>query len=204
MSTTIKELSYLLLEMVNGGQPTDDSKINYRVAKAYIKSAVAYNMRRKFWEEKANSDDYYTGKTTTKEVEVKFDTESDSYYVDTLGESIDTGGTRSFNILAKRPNSRWSLKFIPATPQEISAQRGLCDIPNVIQFYQLGDKLYFTNGDMEGVEKVKLTQHNLLPTDDDDQIPSDVAHDSLQMAYRLAYAEVATLSDRINDGVSNL
>ncbi len=67
----------------------------------------------------------------------------------------------------------------------------------------MGDRLYFTNGSVDGLETVKLTQSNLLPSDDDDSVSSDVASESLQMAYRLAYAEVATLSDRVNDGVPN-
>lgn len=193
----------MLIDMVNGGQPTDDSKLNYRVAKAYIKNAVAFNMRRRYWEEKANGEEYYTGKTTTKEVELQYDENADSYFVETLGESIDTGGMRSFNILGKKPNSRWSIKFVPITLQEMSAQRGLCNIPNVIQYYLLDDRLYFTNGDVEGLDPIKLTQSNLLPSDDDDSVAPDIGHDSLNMAYRLAFAEVAINSDRINDGIPN-
>lgn len=200
MSTTIKELTYLLLDMTSGGQPTDDTKLNYRTAKAYIKSAVAYNIRRRHWEDKANGDDYYTGKSTTKEQDVKYDEEQDAYYVESLGESIDTGGMRSYSIFAKKPNSRWSIKFVPITLNELSAQRGLSNIPNVVQFYMMGDRLYFTNGSVEGVEKVKLTQSNLLPSDDDDSVVQDIAQQSLTDAYRLAMQEVGVVSDRVNDG----
>lgn len=203
MSTTIKELTYLLLDMTSGGQPTDDTKLNYRTAKAYIKSAVAYHLRRRHWEEKANGDDYYTGKSTTKEQEVKYDEEQDAYYIESLGESIDTGGMRSYSIFAKKPDSRWSIKFVPITLNELSAQRGLCDIPNVVQFYMMGDRLYFTNGSVDGLDTVKLTQSNLLPSDDDDSVVDDIASESLQMAYRLALAEISTISDRINDGSPN-
>ena len=69
--TSIKELAYLLLDNVNGGIPTDDAKLNYRVAKAYIAKTVAYHLRRKVFEEKNLSDEHYIGTPVTKTVPVK-------------------------------------------------------------------------------------------------------------------------------------
>lgn len=201
MAKTIKELAYLLLDMSEGGQPTDDSKLNYRVAKAYVKSAVAYQLRRRWFEEKNASDENYIGKTTTKEADVIYDEEEDAYYIETLGESIDMGGMRSYSITSKKANSRWSLRFVPITLSEWFAQKGLIRIPNVIQYYLKGDRLYFTNGIPEGVDVVQLTQSNLLPSDDDDSVSADIAQEALRYAWMLAYPEVSIPTDRENDGV---
>lgn len=199
---TIREITYALLDMVNGGLPTDDSKINYRVAEIYAKSGVAFTLRKRWFEEKNSSDENYIGKSVSKEQEVKYDNEDDSYYIGTLGESLDMGGMRSFSISSKKRNSRWSLKFVPVTSSEYFNQKGLCNIPNVIQYYLDGDKLRFTNGSVEGIESVMLSQSNLLPSDPDDSVPDDIVDESLNRAYRLAYAEIVINSDRLNDGVA--
>lgn len=198
---TIKELSYLLLDMVNGGQPSDDTRINYRVARAYIRNAVAFQIRRKWWEEKSASDEHYVGKSTTSDQEVKYDEASDMYYIETLGESIDAGGMRSYSITGNKPNSRWSLKFVGITKSERFNQMGLRNIPNVIQYYIDSDRIYFTNGDVSKMGTLKLSQYNLLPKDDDDSVASDIAQQSLIEAYRLAMQEVGVASDRDNNGV---
>lgn len=201
MTTTIKELTYLLLDMSEGGSPTDDAKLNYRTSKAFIKSAVAYQLRKRWFEDKNNSDENYIGKTSSKDAKVNFDEEEDAYYIETLGESMDMGGMRSYSITQKKANSRWSFKFVPITLAEWFSQRGLPNIPNVIQYYFKGDRLYFTNGLVDDLDIVKLTQYNVLPSDDEDNVPSDVGQEALQMAWRLAYPEIALQSDRDNNGV---
>ena len=199
--TSIKELAYLLLDNVNGGIPTDDAKLNYRVAKAYITKTVAYHLRRKVFEEKNLSDEHYIGTPVTKTVPVK--TDGDITYVETLGDSIDLGGMRSYSISQVNKMSRWSKTFVPMTPQEASIQKfGLGNIPNVIQFYKDGDRLIFVNGLVEGIDEVKLTQYNLLPKDGSDQVPEDVGQLALTDAIRLAMQEISVPSDRSNDGVS--
>lgn len=200
---TIKELSYLLLDMVNGGQPTDDTRINYRVARAYIRNAVAFQLRRKWWEEKSASDEHYVGKSVSADQEVKYDEASDAYYIDTLGESIDAGGMRSYSITSNKPNSRWALKFVGITKAERFNQRGLKHIPNVIQYYLDGDRIYFTNGDVSDLGTLKLSQYNLLPKDDEDSVPEDAGQEALNWAYRLAVAELTINQDRDNNGVPN-
>lgn len=202
-NTNIKRLSYLLLDMVNGGLPTDDSKINYRVAREHIRNAVAYQLRLRFFEEKNNSDSNYIGIPTSKEVEVKYDEDMGSYYVETLGESIDLGGARSISISNLNRNSRWAMKFTGITLNEAFAQRGLTSLPNVVQYYLDGDRVYFTNADISGLEKVRLTQYNLLPKDDEADIPSDIAGRALTEAFRIAMGEIQIPSDRSNDGVPN-
>lgn len=201
MTTTIKELTYLLIDMSEGGQPTDDARLNYRVAKAYIKSAVAYQLRKRWFEDKNNSDENYIGKTTTKDAELIYDEEEDSYYIETLGESIDMGGMRSYSVTSKKSNSRWAIRFVPITLSEWFSQKGLIRIPNVIQYYLKGDRLYFTNGIPEDLDIVQLTQSNLLPSDDDDSVPADVGQEALRYAWMLAYPEVSMPTDRENDGV---
>ena len=201
--TSIKRLSYLLLDMVNGGLPSDDSKINYRVAREHIRNAVAYQLRLRFFEEKNNSDSNYVGIPTSKEVEVKYDEDMGSYYVETLGESIDLGGARSISISNLNRNSRWAMKFTGITLNEAFAQRGLTSLPNTIQYYLDGDKIYFMNGDVSDLPKVRLTQYNLLPKDDDSEIPSDIGGRALSEAFRIAMGEIQIPSDRSNDGVPN-
>lgn len=200
---TIKELSYLLLDMVNGGQPTDDTRINYRVARAYIRNAVAFQLRRRWWEEKSASDEHYVGKSASADQEVKYDEASETYYIETLGESIDAGGMRSYSITSNKPNSRWALKFVGITKAEKFNQRGLKNIPNVIQYYLDGDRIYFTNGDVGNLGTIKLSQYNLLPKDDDDSVPEDIGQEALNWAYRLAFAELSINQDRDNNGVPN-
>ena len=200
---TIKELSYLLMDMVNGGQPSDDSRINYRVARAYIRNAVAFQIRRKLWEEKGASDEHYVGKHVTADQKVKYDEASDRYYIETLGESIDSGGMRSYSISGSKPNSRWSVKFVGITKSELFNQKGLINIPNVIQYYIDSDRIYFTNGDVSKLGTVKLSQYNLLPKDDEDSVPEDIGQEALNNAYRLAFAELSINQDRDNNGVPN-
>lgn len=199
--STIKELSYLLLDMVNGGLPTDDSKINYRVAKAYVKNAVGYFLRRRYWEDKANSEDNYVGSTVTKKQEVKYDENLDQYYVEVLGESIEDT-MKSYSISSQNVNSRWAVRFAPISEQELFNQSFLkARIPNLVQFYKRGGKLYFTNNVPEGLGLVVLSQSNVIPSNDDDSVPSDIASDAIDRAYRQVYAEIVINSDRFNDGV---
>ena len=197
--TSIKELTYLLLDNVNGGIPTDDARLNYRVAKAYITKTVAYHLRRKVFEEKNLSGEHYIGTPVTKTVPVKKD--GDVYYVETLGESIDLGGMRSYSISSVNKVGRWSKKFVPITNQEASAQwMGLGHIPSVVQFYKDGDRLVFMNELVDDVDEVKLTQYNLLPKDDDDSVPSDIGQLALTDAIRLAIQEVSVPRDEDNNG----
>lgn len=197
--TSIKELAYLLLDNVNGGIPTDDPRLNYRVAKAYITKTVAYHLRRKVFEEKNLSDEHYIGTPVTKTVPVK--KEGDVYYVESLGESVDLGGMRSYAISSLNKVGRWSKKFVPITTQEASAQwLGLGNIPNVIQFYKDGDRLVFINGLVEDIDEVKLTQYNLLPKDDNDSVPSDIGQLALTDAIRLAIQEMSVPRDEDNNG----
>ena len=202
-TNSIKELSYLLIELVNGGIPTDDSKINYKIARAHIRNAVGFYLRARFWEEKRNSDENYSSNISTKQVEVKYDEDSELYYVDTLGESIDGGGMSSFNISPLNPNSRWAIKYVPVTPQELFNQSLLkARIPNTVQYYKLGDKLFFTNADAGGTKNVILSQANVIPTDDNDSaIPEDIKTPVLERAYRVVMNLPNTQSDRDNDGV---
>lgn len=201
MSKTIKELSYLLIEMVNGGIPTDDSKINYRVAKAYIKAATGFYLRARYWEEKRNGDDNYVGNSITKKVEVKYDEDSELYYIETFGESIDES-MRSYSVSPINPASRWSIKFVPITPQEFFNQSQLkARIPNTIQYYKIGNRISFLNGEVGSNVSLNLTQRNVVPDGDDDQVPSDIETLVLERSYRLAFQEVSIQSDRDNNGV---
>ena len=198
---TIKELSYLLLDQVNGGLPSDDGKINYRVAKAYIKTAVAYYLKRKIFEEANNSEEYYTSESnaTTKTVPVKLDPETGLNYIELLGESIDLGGMRSYSISSANPLSRWSIRFVPITQNEVFTQSVLPNVPDVIQFFKKGDRLYFRG--ITNEEELSLTQRSLLPSNDEDDIPEDIGVLALEHAYKLVYPEIALRSDRANDGV---
>lgn|SRR5690625_325741 len=202
--TTIKKLSYLLIEMGEGGLPTDDSRMNYRVAKEYIVNSLGYFLRRKLFEDAQNADSDYLGNSVSKEVEVKYDSDGRYYYIDTLGESVDFGtNMRAYSVSSNNPHSRWSITYVPITKQEMFAQRGLKNIPDVIQFYKQGDKLIFMNGDMTGINKVNLSQSNVIPTDDDSEVPSDIGNLILQDAYKTAYPELMVERDRVNDGEPN-
>lgn len=203
MKTTIKELSYLLMDMVNGGLPSDDSKINYRVAKTYIKLAVAEGLRRGWFEDKNNSEQHYVGSTVSKEVDVVFDNEKKSAFVETLGESNSLDGARAYNISDPHINSMWSRTFVPITLNQRFSQSKLVPIPNTVQYYEMDGKLYFRGGTVCKGDKLVLTQRNVVPSNDDDSLPSWVGRTALNEAYRLAYAEIAINSDRINDGVPN-
>lgn len=199
--TTVKKLAYLLIEMGEGGIPTDDSRMNYRVAKEYIVNSLGYFLRRKLFEDAQNADNDYLGNTVSKEVDVKYDSENRFYYIETLGESVDFGtNMRAYSVSSGNPHSRWSITFVPITNQEMFSQRGLKNIPDVIQFYKQGDKLIFMNGDMGAIDKIQLTQSNVIPSDDDSEVPADIGNLILQDAYKTAYPELMVERDRINDG----
>lgn len=199
----IKQLTYLLLEQVNGGIPTDDSKFNYRVAKAFVLSAVAFLLKKKAFDEANQSEGNYTSESNsvTKTVDVKTDEDTGLKYVELLGESIDLGGMRSYSISSKNPFGRWNIKFVPITRNEVFMQSMLPNVPDVVQFYKEDNRLYL-KGDISEV-KLQLTQKSLLPSDDDDNIPEDISAPALEYAYKLAYPELTFKSDRANDGVPN-
>lgn len=200
---TVKELAYALLEMVNGGMPTDDSKINYRVARLHIRNGLGFYLRRKNFEESNQSESNYTSESNsiTKAVEVKSDPESGLQYVDLIGESVDLGGMRSYSLSSTNPLSRWSIKFVPITKNELFVQGYLPNIPDVIQFYKDGNRLYLRGYTSDAT--LSLTQKNVISDDDDDEIPSDLAQPALEHAYRLAMGIVQIPSDKDNNGVSN-
>lgn len=200
---TIKQMAYLLIDKVNGGMPTDDSKINYRIAKAYILDATAYFLRKRYWEEKKNSDENYSSNITTKQVDVKYDEDNEQYYVDVLGESIDTGGMSSYSISALNPTGRWALTFVPVKPEELFNQ-GLMKkrIPDTVQYYKVGDRLVFTNMASIDQKPVLLSQANLLPNSDEDALPRDIGLESVSRAWR-EYMGKDSNQDRDNNGVSS-
>src|SRR5690606_17929761 len=102
---------------------------------------------------------------------------------------------RSYSISGSKPNSRWSFKFVGITKNELFNQKGLVNIPNVIQYYIDSDRIYFTNGDVSNMGTVKLSQYNLLPKDDEDSVPEDIGQQALNNAYRLAFAELTINQD---------
>lgn len=198
--TTIRKLAYMLMEMESGGIPTDDQRLNYRTAKQYILSSVGWYLKQRLFEEKRFSEEHYTGNVVTKEVPVNYDSEGGYYYSDLLGESIDFGGMRSYNITDTHLNDRWTTEYVPVTQQQFFANRHLFKIPNVVLFYRSGDKIVFAGTGMENTDKVMLTQSHVIPTNDDDEIPVDIGNIVLQDAYRTVYPELTVQRDNINDG----
>lgn len=204
--STIKELSWQLIEMANGGMPTDDSKLNYRIARAHVRDAVAYLLKEKIFQHYNSSEDHYIpdSNSISKEVELKHDSESGLSYVETIGESIDLTGMRNYQLSFANIAHRWKKKFVPISRQEVFLQTFLTNIPDVVQFYKEGDRLYLIGNILtDGGESLMLTQKNVVPKDDDDPVPVDIASQSLERAYRSVYPEISAQQDRDNNGVDN-
>src|SRR5690625_7270348 len=102
--------------MGEGGLPTDDSRMNYMVAKEYIVNSLGYFLRRKLFEEAQNADSDYVGNSVSKEVEVKYDSDGKYYYIDTLGERVDFGTNMgAYFVRSKIPTRTCGKTNVPIT-----------------------------------------------------------------------------------------
>lgn len=190
--------------MPEGGLQTDDARMNYRVAKEFIKAGLAQAMRQKLIEDKNNSEDRnYLGNSVTEIKEVKEDEDRMYLYVDTIGESIDFGGNmQKYGLSFVNLHNRFGCMFVPITSNQIQVHKNMRRVPNIIPYYEDGDKLVFIGGVEEG-DEISITQRNVIPNDDDTEIPSDLGSRALDIAYRLAYPLVSVNRDNNNDGVPN-
>lgn len=206
--TTIRKLTYMLIEMSEGGTQTDDAKLNYRVAREHIRNAVARSLKEKLFEDRNaqrqdDSDEEYLGNDVSKEVEVKYDSEGSYLYVDMLGESVDFGGSmKSYSLYFKNTHNTWGCLFVPLNRKQISIYKNLPQVPNTIPYYKEGDRIIIVGGLSEG-DKLMLNQKNVIPNDDDDALPTEIGSKALRMAWESVYPEVQMPMDRNNDGIPN-
>lgn len=200
---TIEKLTYMLMEMPEGGIPTDDARLNYRVAKEYIKNAVGYYLKKKLFEDKNSDEGDYLGNEVTNTVEVKEDPEMLALYVDLLGESVDFGGSmKAYELYFKNLHNNWSCVFVPIKRSQVQVYKRMLPVPNVITYYKDGKRLVFIGGVKEG-DKLELTQKNVIPSKDTDSLPREIGNQVLDMAYKTLYPELVVERDRNNDGVPN-
>lgn len=202
--TTIRKLSYLLMEIPEGGLHTDDARLNYRVAREYVRNGLAAAMRQKLLEDKNNTEDRnYLGISSTETKTVKEDPEKNYLYVDTLGESIDFGGNmQKYGLSFGSLHNRFGCMFVPLTRNQVQIHKNMRRVPNIITYYEDGDKLVLVGGVSEG-DEISVTQSNVIPNNDDAEIPSDVGSRALENAYRSAYPHIVMQRDINNDGVPN-
>lgn len=202
--TTIKKLTYLLMEVPEGGLITDDARLNYRVAREYVRAGVAQALRQKLLEDKNYSEDRdYLGNSVTEVKEVKEDPEKNYLYVDNIGESVDFGGSmKKYGLSFNNLHNRFGCTFVPLTRNQVQVHKNMKRVPNVITYYEDGDKLVLIGGVEEG-DKISVTQSNVIPDNDDAPIPSDIGNKALELAYRTAYPHITMTRDINNDGVPN-
>lgn len=199
--TSIRKLTYLLMEMPEGGIPTDDARLNYRVAREHILNAVSYFLKGKLMEDSKLTEDYL-GESVYKDVEVQ-ENEYGEKFVELFGESITFGeDMNAYELTPKRMNSRWSQDFYPITREQARLQKRLKDVGGVIFYYKEGNKLMIL-GDVQEGEVFTLGQKNVIPTDDDGELPAEIGSRVLRDAFQTLFPELEARRDNSNDGIPN-
>lgn len=192
------------MEVPEGGLVTDDARLNYRVAREYVRGGVAQALKQKLLEDKNNSDDRdYLGTSVTEVKQVKEDSDRNYLYVDLIGESIDFGGNmQKYGLAFDNMHNRFGCMFVPLSKNQVQIHKNMKRVPNIIPYYEEGSKLVFIGG-VEVGDEISVTQSNVIPDNDDAEIPSEIGNKALELAYRTAYPHMNMPRDINNDGVPN-
>lgn len=192
------------MEVPEGGLVTDDARLNYRVAREYVRGGVAQALKQKLLEDKNNSDDRdYLGTSVTEVKQVKEDSDRNYLYVDLIGESIDFGGNmQKYGLAFDNMHNRFGCMFVPLSKNQVQIHKNMRRVPNIIPYYEEGSKLVFIGG-VEVGDEISVTQSNVIPDNDDAEIPSEIGNRALELAYRTAYPHMNMPRDINNDGVPN-
>lgn len=207
MGTTLRQLTFRLWRLLDGGDISDDSRFKYRELKGYIISGIALGLKQSAFELRNNTDTVYGsgqyGKTTIKNVQID---DEGVAYIDLKDRSLAFGGSRNFELSSLNPLSRWAKTFVTIRKEEMFLQKMQANIPNIIQSVVEGNRiLLFGNAVINGeVDQVRLTQYFIIPDIEDDDselmLPPEYENQIVDQSYQLVMREIRP-EDRANDGV---
>lgn len=205
---TLKELTYRLWRLLDGGDISDDTRFSYKELKGYIGSGIGLALKQNAFEQRNASPDLLYGsgqyaKTTIRDVQYD---EEGTAYIETKDKSVAFGGSRNFEVSSVNPLSRWAKTFVTIRKEELFLQKFQANIPNVIQVVVDGSKLYFRgNAVLSGdLEQVKLSQYYVIPDLEEDDseldLPTEYENQIVDQAFQILMRERIN-EDRANDGV---
>jgi len=206
--STLRELTYRCLRILEGGDIPDDSRFRYKEVRDHVRSAVAYALKQNYFEGRNDEDGFKYGDdtiTTVSELTTEEDSSTGLVYITIAGDAVSVpAASRMLSITDPNPYSKWAKQYIPVRSEERFVGQLQPDIPCVILYERNGDRITFYNNLVEAGQKVRVA-HKYTITDDDNadlNLPSEYELQIVDSVTRLLDREIR-LSDRQNDGVPN-
>ena len=206
MKSSIDILSEQVLRIILGGNTTSDKELKKDDVRIYVSQALGTVIRRRFFENKIEGDEYVDGSFiyAFEDVEVKLDTKKKLYYVDLPATTIDLPngiGIFSIGYMENQENT-----FVPVTNAFQSLFRGLKSyaMGGRVSFYKEQKKIYFVN--MENGIPCKVLVKIVAPFGDLDKcnsfdVPLDMQEEIVRMAVQLYMIQAQNPKDIENNNV---
>lgn len=203
---TVKELTYSVWKILDGREPTDDSRYSYRQIRIIVLSALSDAMKRDWYEQRNTGDTIYGNdnySSTYRDLEVMTDSENGLKYIEVPARTISIPGGRDVSITDANPVSRWSKKYIPVSSTERFSLGLQPSIPCVILYYKQDNKYWFYNG-IVNENSLDVTLRYAIPDNDDVNVnmPEEFHNYVVQTAVQTLNPQLRPV-DHNNDGTEN-
>lgn len=206
--STLKELTYRVWRILDGGNIADDSRFTYREIRDTVRSAIFSVLKANYFETRNSEDEFKYGNDDIFQeliIETKIDDSTCLPYID-VSQSISVPATnRLLSISDINPYSRASKKYIPVRKEERFVGQLQPPIPKTVLYERTGGRIYFFNDTVKEGTPLKVVQKYAITDNDDEElnIPSEYELQIIDAVTKLLDREIR-LHDISNDGAPNI
>lgn len=203
--SSIRSLVWRVWRILDGGTPTDDSKFTYGELRDHVRSAIKVALKANYFEQLNAGESRYGDDSLAKayDATIQEDVATGLKYVDLPGETISVpASSRTTTISDPNPFSIWATEYIPVRMEEAFSYKLQDDIPCVVLYTQVGDRIEFFNDEVETGKAIKVIRKYSVTDDDDEELglPGEYENQVVAQALQLANPMLRP-DDRDNNGV---
>jgi hypothetical protein len=206
MASSLQIITEQVLRLVLSGNTSSDKELKKEDVAIYVNQAFASVLRRRFFESKAEGEEYIDGSYiySFDNQEVKYDDVKKLYYIDLPATTVDLPGGIGIFYVGYQENQEDA--FLPTMSGFFSLFKGLrsAGLSGRVGYYKEGKRLFFIN--MTDGIPCKVLLKMVAPFGDIGKcnsidIPFDMQEEIVQMALKLFTFSIQLPKDNINDNI---
>lgn len=207
MNTSKKQLAEQVIRFLSGGNTTNDEELDLRELILYVSQALASIVRIRYYQNKAEGDDYINGLFiySFKNVLVQKDEDLNQYYAELPASTMDLPNDSAVHFVGYMQDQSKPIRRVPNGFIGISDGLSAGYLEGNSGFYVEGRNIYIVNI-KKGEDPCKLLIKLVVAFGDIDEdkeifMPLDVQDEIIAKAVQLYGVQKQSPKDVLNDNI---
>lgn len=205
MALTKEQAAEFIIDNLEGGDRSDDSKFDRRDLFIFIDMALAYLIEKNYFISRTDGNYDIDGSfiTTYRYRAIQHDEGRDEFFTDLPAVLVNVRDNRGLREVRPMKNPRTAFPILSASQQSMFGSLEAGDLAGNIGVYVEGTKIFYTK-DPRPVEKVLIKMISSVEDLREDErlpVPASMEMELLQLAIQFMSGKKQTPEDNLNDSV---